>query len=158
MKFLTNYFRKGQLTKLFFLFAVRRRRCSRRRHSSLPWHLRLTRCLFAPSRAGWVASYTGGLTPPLWTAAAPAAPQDPHFKAANYRRRIIQRTLLAEYAYLLRPGGLLYTITDVEDLGNWQVGAGRLGGCCGGCWAAAVGAGVDARRPTVRGAALGCHA
>ena len=25
------------------------------------------------------------------------------------------------YAYLLRPGGLLYTITDVEDLGNWQV-------------------------------------
>ena len=50
--------------------------------------------------------------------------QDPHFKAANHRRRIIQRTLLAEYAYLLRPGGLLYTITDVEDLGNWQV---RLG-------------------------------
>ncbi|KAL4419590.1 hypothetical protein ABPG77_004839 [Micractinium sp. CCAP 211/92] len=66
MKFLTNYFRKGQLTKLFFLFA------------------------------------------------------DPHFKASNHRRRIIQRTLLAEYAYLLRPGGLLYTITDVEDLGNWQ--------------------------------------
>ncbi|PRW57644.1 Cilia- and flagella-associated 57 [Chlorella sorokiniana] len=66
MKFLTNYFKKGQLTKLFFLFA------------------------------------------------------DPHFKAANHRRRIIQRTLLAEYAYLLRPGGLLYTITDVEDLGNWQ--------------------------------------
>ena len=61
--------------------------------------------------------------------------QDPHFKAANYRRRIIQRTLLAEYAYLLRPGGMLYTITDVEDLGNWQVGAGvgavRAGG---GCW------------------------
>ncbi len=47
--------------------------------------------------------------------------QDPHFKASNHRRRIIQRTLLAEYAYLLRPGGLLYTITDVEDLGNWQV-------------------------------------
>lgn len=66
MKFITNYFKKGQLTKLFFLFA------------------------------------------------------DPHFKASNYRRRIIQRTLLAEYAYMLRPGGLLYTITDVEDLGNWQ--------------------------------------
>ncbi|EFN55624.1 hypothetical protein CHLNCDRAFT_133785 [Chlorella variabilis] len=66
MKFITNFFRKGQLTKLFFLFA------------------------------------------------------DPHFKAANHRRRIIQRTLLAEYAYLLRPGGLLYTITDVEDLGDWQ--------------------------------------
>ncbi|MBZ4217783.1 tRNA (guanine-N(7)-)-methyltransferase, partial [Klebsiella aerogenes] len=26
---------------------------------------------------------------------------------------------LAEYAYLLKPGGLLYTITDVEDLANW---------------------------------------
>ena len=73
--------------------------------------------------------------------------QDPHFKAANYRRRIIQRTLLAEYAYLLRPGGLLYTITDVEDLGNWQVCAvdgGMGGGCvCGGGgmglgWGAAV--------------------
>jgi hypothetical protein len=54
------------------------------------------------------------------------AVQDPHFKAANHRRRIIQRTLLTEYAYLLRPGGLLYTITDVEDLGNWQVGAAAL--------------------------------
>ncbi|KAI3425753.1 hypothetical protein D9Q98_007728 [Chlorella vulgaris] len=66
MKFITNYFKKGQLSKLFFLFA------------------------------------------------------DPHFKTSKHRRRIIQRTLLAEYAYLLKPGGLLYTITDVEDLGNWQ--------------------------------------
>lgn len=45
---------------------------------------------------------------------------DPHFKTANYRRRIIQSTLLDEYAYLLKPGGLIYTITDVEDLGNWM--------------------------------------
>ena len=69
-------------------------------------------------------------------APAPLPPQDPHFKAANHRRRIIQRTLLAEYAYLLRPGGLLYTITDVEDLGDWQVGVcprGRGGGG-GGVW------------------------
>ncbi|GAB4823506.1 hypothetical protein N2152v2_010552 [Parachlorella kessleri] len=66
MKYLPNYFRKGQLEKIFFLFP------------------------------------------------------DPHFKAANHRRRIIQRTLLAEYAYLLQPGGRLYTITDVEDLGNWM--------------------------------------
>jgi tRNA (guanine-N7-)-methyltransferase len=29
--------------------------------------------------------------------------------------------LLAEYAYLLAPGGILYTITDVEDLHNWHV-------------------------------------
>ena len=45
MKYLPNFFRKGQLTKLFFLFP------------------------------------------------------DPHFKTANHRRRIIQRSLLAEYAY-----------------------------------------------------------
>ncbi len=45
---------------------------------------------------------------------------DPHFKAANHRRRIVQTTLLAEYAYLLKPGGMVYTITDVEDLGAWM--------------------------------------
>jgi tRNA (guanine-N7-)-methyltransferase len=66
MKFLPNYFRKGQLSKLFFLFP------------------------------------------------------DPHFKTANHRRRIIQRNLLAEYAYALHNGGLLYTITDVEELGSWM--------------------------------------
>jgi tRNA (guanine-N7-)-methyltransferase len=66
MKHLVQYFRPGQLEKLFFLFP------------------------------------------------------DPHFKAANHRRRIVQRTLLAEYAYLLAPGGILYTITDVEDVGVWM--------------------------------------
>ena len=66
MKYLTNYFKKGSIEKMFFLFA------------------------------------------------------DPHFKHTNHRRRIIQSTLLDEYAYLLKPGGILYTITDVEDLGNWQ--------------------------------------
>ncbi len=45
---------------------------------------------------------------------------DPHFKAKNHRRRIIQQTLLAEYAYILAPGGMIYTITDVEELGNWM--------------------------------------
>lgn len=66
MKHITNYFHKGQLEKMFFLFP------------------------------------------------------DPHFKATNYRRRIIQKNLLTEYAYLMKPGGILYTITDVEDLGNWM--------------------------------------
>jgi tRNA (guanine-N7-)-methyltransferase len=28
---------------------------------------------------------------------------------------------LTEYAYLLAPGGILYTITDVEDLHMWHV-------------------------------------
>lgn len=30
-------------------------------------------------------------------------------------------TLLAEYAYSLRVGGILYTITDVKDLHLWMV-------------------------------------
>ena len=39
---------------------------------------------------------------------------DPHFKAKNHRRRIVSEPLLAEYAYVLKEGGLLYAITDVE--------------------------------------------
>ncbi|GBF95069.1 tRNA (guanine-N(7)-)-methyltransferase [Raphidocelis subcapitata] len=66
MKFLPNYFKKGQLTKMFFLFP------------------------------------------------------DPHFKACNHRRRIIQTHLLTEYAHLLAPGGWIYTITDVPELGEWM--------------------------------------
>ena len=46
--------------------------------------------------------------------------QDPHFKASTHRRRIISRAQLADYAYLLRPGGMLYTITDVEEVGTWM--------------------------------------
>ncbi|GAA6000608.1 hypothetical protein JCM5350_003943 [Sporobolomyces pararoseus] len=45
---------------------------------------------------------------------------DPHFKARKHKARIISPTLLAEYAYVLRPGGLLYTITDVPDLHVWM--------------------------------------
>lgn len=66
MKYLLHYFRKGQLTKLFFLFP------------------------------------------------------DPHFKASNHRRRIINDSLLDEYAYCLAQGGLLYSVTDVEELGAWM--------------------------------------
>ena len=29
--------------------------------------------------------------------------------------------LLSEYAYILKTGGKIYTVTDVEDLHNWQV-------------------------------------
>lgn len=46
---------------------------------------------------------------------------DPHFKQRKSKNRIISPTLLAEYAYVLRPGGILYTITDVEDLHAWMV-------------------------------------
>uniref|UniRef100_A0A1I7YCZ6 tRNA (guanine-N(7)-)-methyltransferase n=1 Tax=Steinernema glaseri TaxID=37863 RepID=A0A1I7YCZ6_9BILA len=66
MKYLPNYFEKGQLSKMFFLYP------------------------------------------------------DPHFKKAKHKWRIITPALIAEYAYLLRPGGIIYTITDVEDLHIWM--------------------------------------
>lgn len=65
MKFLPNFFAKGQLSKIFICFP------------------------------------------------------DPHFKARKHKARIISETLNAEYAYVLRPGGLLYTITDVEEYHRW---------------------------------------
>ena len=46
---------------------------------------------------------------------------DPHFKARKHKARIISPTLLAEYAYVLKPGGIVYTITDVKDLHDWMV-------------------------------------
>lgn len=46
---------------------------------------------------------------------------DPHFKTKNHKRRIISATLLAEYAYVLRVGGRLYTVTDVLALHEWMV-------------------------------------
>jgi tRNA (guanine-N7-)-methyltransferase len=46
---------------------------------------------------------------------------DPHFKARKHKARIVSSTLLAEYAYVLAPGGILYTITDVEPLHLWMV-------------------------------------
>jgi tRNA (guanine-N7-)-methyltransferase len=67
MKFLPNFFEKGQLSKMFFLFP------------------------------------------------------DPHFKKKKHRNRIITPQLLAEYAYVMKVGGILYTVTDVEDLHKWMV-------------------------------------
>ncbi|XP_034101702.1 tRNA (guanine-N(7)-)-methyltransferase [Drosophila albomicans] len=67
MKYLPNYFKKGQLEKMFFLYP------------------------------------------------------DPHFKRAKHKWRIINQALLSEYAYVLRSGGLVYTMTDVEDLHKWIV-------------------------------------
>ncbi|KAE8056557.1 hypothetical protein FH972_013324 [Carpinus fangiana] len=45
---------------------------------------------------------------------------DPHFKEKNHRRRVISTHLLDEYAYCLGVGGIIYTITDVEELGEWM--------------------------------------
>lgn len=67
MKYLPNYFRKGQIKKMFFLYP------------------------------------------------------DPHFKKAKHKWRIINNTLLAEYAYVLCEGGIVYTITDVKELHEWIV-------------------------------------
>ncbi|KAF7993667.1 hypothetical protein HCN44_010262 [Aphidius gifuensis] len=67
MKYLPNYFKKGQLKKIFFLYP------------------------------------------------------DPHFKKAKHKWRIINKTLLAEYAYVLREEGIVYTVTDVKDLHEWMV-------------------------------------
>ncbi|KAI8848015.1 putative methyltransferase-domain-containing protein [Chytridium lagenaria] len=46
---------------------------------------------------------------------------DPHFKKKKHKARIITPQLLAEYAYVLRVGGILYTVTDVKDLHEWMV-------------------------------------
>ncbi|RDA90977.1 hypothetical protein CP533_3112 [Ophiocordyceps camponoti-saundersi (nom. inval.)] len=67
MKFLPNFFSKGQLTKVFICFP------------------------------------------------------DPHFKARKHKARIVSTTLNSEYAFVLRPGGIVYTITDVEALHEWMV-------------------------------------
>jgi tRNA (guanine-N7-)-methyltransferase len=49
---------------------------------------------------------------------------DPHFKRSNYRRRIVNASFLAYYAYILKPPhALLYTITDVYDLHIWMTSA-----------------------------------
>jgi tRNA (guanine-N7-)-methyltransferase len=47
---------------------------------------------------------------------------DPHFKQRKHKARIVSYTLNSEYAYVLRPGGIVYTITDVKDLHEWMVG------------------------------------
>jgi tRNA (guanine-N7-)-methyltransferase len=44
---------------------------------------------------------------------------DPHFKARKHKARIVSESLNSEYAFVLRPGGLLYTITDVEEYHQW---------------------------------------
>jgi tRNA (guanine-N7-)-methyltransferase len=45
---------------------------------------------------------------------------DPHFKQRKHKARIVSYTLNSEYAYVLKPGGVVYTITDVKDLHDWM--------------------------------------
>lgn len=69
MKYLPNYFKKHQLSKMFFLFP------------------------------------------------------DPHFKNKKHKWRIITPGLIAEYAYVLRPGGMIilyfHIIPSRYDLYNY---------------------------------------
>ncbi|XP_074917097.1 tRNA (guanine-N(7)-)-methyltransferase isoform X2 [Chelonoidis abingdonii] len=44
-----------------------------------------------------------------------------HKGQTKHKWRIISSTLLAEYAYVLCVGGLVYTITDVEEVHEWMV-------------------------------------
>ncbi|GAB0495600.1 hypothetical protein MMPV_006902 [Pyropia vietnamensis] len=45
---------------------------------------------------------------------------DPHFKRKKHRQRIISSALLAEYAFVLAPGGVAYAVTDVYTLSVWM--------------------------------------
>lgn len=45
---------------------------------------------------------------------------DPHFKKVNHRRRIINTDLLSDYSFVLKEGGLIYIVTDVKDLFDWE--------------------------------------
>lgn len=45
---------------------------------------------------------------------------DPHFKQRKHKARIASAQLNAEYAYVTKPGGMVYTITDVEELSQWM--------------------------------------
>ncbi|CAD5209089.1 unnamed protein product [Bursaphelenchus xylophilus] len=65
MRFLSHFFQKGQLSRMFFLYP------------------------------------------------------DPHFKKSKHKWRIISIPLISEYAYLIKAGGILYTVTDVLQYHEW---------------------------------------
>ncbi|EME28142.1 tRNA (guanine-N7-)-methyltransferase [Galdieria sulphuraria] len=45
---------------------------------------------------------------------------DPHFKKKKHRQRLVSLRFLSEAAYCLRPGGMIYIVTDVEELFAWM--------------------------------------
>lgn len=46
---------------------------------------------------------------------------DPHFKKTKHKWRIINDSLLAEYAYVCAINAIVYIATDVKDLYDWMV-------------------------------------
>ena len=47
---------------------------------------------------------------------------DPHFKRNNWRRRIVNDSLISTWAYVMKPGAKLYFVTDVIELFDWMDG------------------------------------
>jgi len=47
---------------------------------------------------------------------------DPHFKKNNWRRRIVNDSLISTWAYVMKPGSKLYFVTDVIELFDWMDG------------------------------------
>ncbi|KAH9386520.1 tRNA (guanine-N7-)-methyltransferase [Nematocida major] len=45
---------------------------------------------------------------------------DPHFKKKKHKARIISKSMLDIYQYVIRPNGLLYISTDVEELFHYM--------------------------------------
>ncbi|GJQ15986.1 hypothetical protein GpartN1_g7823.t1 [Galdieria partita] len=45
---------------------------------------------------------------------------DPHFKKKKHRQRLVSLRFLSEAAYCLQPGGMIYIVTDVEELFHWM--------------------------------------
>ncbi|OAG33610.1 tRNA (guanine-N7-)-methyltransferase [Nematocida sp. ERTm5] len=45
---------------------------------------------------------------------------DPHFKKKKHKARIISKSMLDIYQYVIQPNGHLYISTDVEDLFNYM--------------------------------------
>ena len=43
---------------------------------------------------------------------------DPHFKRCKHKWRIVSEGLLAEYAFVLAEGALVYTVSDVKEVRN----------------------------------------
>ncbi|KAK2964774.1 putative tRNA methyltransferase [Blattamonas nauphoetae] len=46
---------------------------------------------------------------------------DPHWKQQHVRRRVVSPSLCDEYAWVVKPGGRVYTITDVPVVHHWMV-------------------------------------
>jgi tRNA (guanine-N7-)-methyltransferase len=99
MRFMPNYFTKASLKKLFFCFPGSY--CAM--------------LLSGGRERSWGEGDGTDFHPYLSLLAI-----DPHFKKRRHRQRVISDQLLAEYAYVLAPGGVAYIVTDVPELFDWM--------------------------------------